>query len=244
MVKLLFCRKHRKYYAWGGSGDFHCEFGTLRKKDLDAAGDGGPVTSTTGAVFRIITRRFADQYGKLQRLAQIISPKDAGHIISVVGNDYTRVLDCGTGSGALSIFLAQMNKEAQIFSVDIREDHLAHAKKNVDAFGLSNISFIHHDIYTGIPEKGIDLLTLDIPEPYRIVPFLKESLVPGAFMVVYVPSANQVLDFVNALDDRFFVIKTVEIMERFWNVGGKVLRPSTHGAQHTGFLVFARYIGS
>src|SRR3989338_771531 len=234
MVKLLFCKEQKKYYPWDESGDFHCNFGTLRKADLDAAGEGGTVTSTTGVVFHVITQRFSDKYAKLRRLAQIINPKDAGHILSVVGNDYRRVLDCGAGSGALSVLLAQVNKDAHIYSVDIREDHLAHAKKNALAFGLSNISFIHHDIYTGIPEKNIDLLTLDIPEPYKVVPFFKESLVPGAFIVVYVPNANQVLDFVNALDDSYFVIKVVEIMERFWNVGGKVLRPSSLGAQHTG----------
>lgn len=241
-MKLLFSKKYRKYYTWDQKGDFHCDKGMIKKDVLDKLKSGEPAITNKDVEFRIMDQHFSDKYSKLKRLAQIINPKDAGHIIATVGNDYKRVLDCGAGSGALSIFLAKMNSKAKIFSMDIREDHLEHAKKNVKEFGMKNVEFLLGDIYEGIPKKKLDLVTLDVPEPYRVVKYLKDVCNHGAYIVGYSPCTNQVLDFVNELGDEFFVVKVVEIQERFWEAGGRKIRPASLGAQHSGFLTFVRYL--
>lgn len=241
-LRLLFSKKYNKYFVWQGLSDFHCDKGHITKDALSNAKIGDIVKTNMGVEFKVLEQTFFDRYKKIKRLAQIITLKDAAHIISVVGNDYKRALDCGTGSGALSIFLAKMNSKAKIFSVDNRKEHIDHAKANVESFGMKNIEFIEQDIYLGIPKNKLDLITLDIPEPHKVVPFLKKSLNHGAFVVSYSPCTNQVLEFVNSLDDDFFLIKVVELMERHWDAGGRVIRPSTLGPQHTGFLVFVRYM--
>jgi tRNA (adenine57-N1/adenine58-N1)-methyltransferase catalytic subunit len=236
-MKLLYSKKLNRNYVWDEKGDFHCDKGHIKKDVLLSAKIGDMVKTNMDFEFRILEQTFMDKYRKIKRLAQIITPKDAAHIISIVGNDYKRVLDCGSGSGALSIFLAKLNPKAKIYSMDNREDH-----KNVEIFELKNVEFIFGDIYEGIPKSKLDLVTLDVPEPNKVVPFLKKSLNHGAFVVSYSPCTNQVLEFVNALDDDFIIVKSVEIMERYWDVGGRVIRPSTLGPQHTGFLTFARYL--
>lgn len=241
---LLFSKKFRKNHVYKGSGDFHSDKGTIKEDVLLNAKPGDELITSTGAKYVYLEEKFSDHYSKLKRLAQIINPKDAGHIIGVVGNDYKRAFDCGAGSGALSIFLAKMNPKAKIFSMDIREDHLNHAKKNAEEFGMKNIEFMQGSIYDGIPKNKIDLLTLDVPEPYKVIPHFDESLEPGAFIVTYVPCTNQVLEFVNNLGDNCYVLKIVEINERYWEAGGKKIRPSTLGPQHTAFMVFVRYLGT
>ena len=244
-MKLLFSKKLDKYYSWNETGDFNCDKGQIKKEVLLKAKVGDVVKTNMDVDFRVLVPSFQDKYVKLKRLAQIITPKDAGHIISVVGNDFKRALDCGVGSAGLTIFLAKMNSKAKIFAVDIRDDHFEHAKNNVGLFGLKNVEFIKADIYEGIPKNKLDLLTLDVAEPFRVVPHLKKALNHGAIIVSYSPCTNQVLDFVNALNaesDDFFIMKVVEISERYWDVGGRVIRPSTMGAQHTGFLTFVRYL--
>jgi len=243
-LKLLFSKKYERPFVWNEQGDFCTDSGVIKKDVLLNAKAGELLKTNKDVEFKIINGTFSDKYFRLKRLAQVINPKDAGHIISVVGNDYKRVIDCGVGSAGLTVFLAKLNPKAKIFAVDVREDHIEHSKKNVESFDLKNVKFIKADIYEGIPENKIDLLILDVPEPFKVVPHMKKSLSHGAYIVSYSPCTNQVLEFVNAFlgDDDFIMIKTVELQERYWDVGGRVIRPSTVGSQHTGFLTFVRYL--
>jgi tRNA (adenine57-N1/adenine58-N1)-methyltransferase catalytic subunit len=242
MLKLLFSKKYERPFVWNEQGDFCSDSGVIKNDVLLNAKPGEILLTNKSVEFKIIDGTFADQYTRLKRLAQVINPKDAGQIISVVGNDYKRVIDCGVGSAGLTVFLAKMNPKAKIFAIDNRDDHIEHSKKNVELFDLKNVEFIKADIYEDVPVNKIDLFILDVPEPFKVVPHFVKTLSHGAYIVSYSPCTNQVLDFVNALSEDFMLIKVVEIQERFWDVGGRVIRPSSIGAQHTGFLTFVRYL--
>lgn len=56
-----------------------------------------------------------------------------------------RVLDIGTGSGAIAISLAKNSINSEIVAVDISEDALSVARGNAKLNGV-DISFMHHDI--------------------------------------------------------------------------------------------------
>ena len=69
----------------------------------------------------------------MPRAAQIIYPKDIGHILLAADIfPGVKVLESGIGSGALSI--AMIRAGAQIFGYEVREDFANRAEKNVVNF--------------------------------------------------------------------------------------------------------------
>lgn len=73
-------------------------------------------------------------------------------------------LDLCTGSGCLAILMAQVFDEAEIDAVDISQDALAVAKKNVDDYQLSHrIHLIHSDMFDGVSGKRYDLIVSNPP---------------------------------------------------------------------------------
>ena len=74
------------------------------------------------------------------------------------------ILELCTGSGCLSIMLADAFPHAQIDAVDISADALAVAKLNVDAYELQDrITLIESDLYTELPNKKYDLIITNPP---------------------------------------------------------------------------------
>ena len=150
--------------------------------------------------------------------------------------------DAGAGSGALSCFLAAIAKE--VVTYDIREDFIKVVKANIEFLGLKNIKIKHKDIYNETDEEDIDVVTLDVPEPWKALDNVSKALKPGGFLVSYSPSIPQVADFVNDVrkNTDFIYIKTVEITEREWEVEERKVRPKSRGLGHSGFLSFARKV--
>lgn len=74
------------------------------------------------------------------------------------------ILELCTGSGCLSIMLADAFPNAQIDAVDISADALAVAKINLDTYDLHDrITLIESDLYTRLPNKKYDLIITNPP---------------------------------------------------------------------------------
>ena len=118
--------------------DFHTQYGFIKKEDLKKAKEGDLLKSNTSREFFVFNPSFIDLYRKIKRDAQIIPLKDIGLIIAETGiNKESRILDAGSGSGALACFLAGIAKE--VVTYEIREDFIEIVKSNVDFLGLKNI---------------------------------------------------------------------------------------------------------
>lgn len=66
------------------------------------------------------------------------------------GTDYNNgstVLEVGCGVGAQTRILAKRNPRASIYSMDISEESLRHAREITDREGITNVEFIHSDIF-------------------------------------------------------------------------------------------------
>ncbi|MBI4738126.1 methyltransferase domain-containing protein [Candidatus Woesearchaeota archaeon] len=230
--------KQGSYFVDDTSRDFHTQHGIIKKMDLQK---GGRVLSDRGKEFSVFDASFIDSYRRIKRLAQIIPLKDLGFILAKTGvGSKSVVVEAGSGSGALSIFFARHVKH--VISYDIEADHQDVAKQNAARLGIVNITFKPGSIYEKIDEKNVDLVCLDVPEPWSAVVTAKGALKQGGFLVSYSPAITQVADFVNAVagDPDFVHLKTVEVIEREWEIDGRKVRPTSKSIIHSGFLSFAR----
>src|SRR3989338_8577140 len=217
--KILITKQVRKFYARDLSQDLHTQYGFIKKEDLKRAKEGDLLKSNTNREFYIFTPQFIDLYKKIRRDAQIIPLKDIGFIIAETGiNRSSKVLDAGSGSGALACFLAATAKE--VITYEIREDFIEIVKSNIEFLGLRNIKIKNNDIYNEVDDKNIDVAVLDVPEPWKALESCSKALKPGGFLASYSPSVPQVADFVNDVrkNESFVYLKTAEIIEREWEV--------------------------
>ena len=241
IIKILITRQGKKFYAKNLDEDLHTQYGFIKKDDLKKAKDGDLLKSNTNKEFLVFTPSFIDLYRKIKRDAQIIPLKDIGLIIAETGiSKESRVLDAGSGSGALACFLASIAKE--VVTYEIRHDFIEIVKENVDFLKLKNLKLKNKNIYNEIDDRNFDVVILDLPEPWNALDNCSKALKIAGFLVSYSPSVPQVADFVNVIrkNESFVYLKTVEITEREWEVEERRVRPKSKGIGHSGFLSFAR----
>lgn len=240
--KEVVVSKPRYYYVGDITKDFHTSEGLITKKDLKKK-DGSIVKTNTNKEFVIFASDFSDDYRRIKRIPQIIPIKDIGIIISETGISKTsRILDAGTGSGAVACLLGHLSKE--VVSYDIKKEHVDIAKQNVKMLGLKNVKIKNKDIYRDVDETDMDLFVLDVPEPWNAIRSAEKGLKIGGYLVSYSPTIPQVMDFVNTISNnpKFIILKTIELIERKWDVYQRKVRPKSAGIGHSGFLTFIRKI--
>src|SRR5206468_7654272 len=117
-------------------GIYHTHSGTLPHDALLGRSEGVRVETSKGMVMMAFRPRFADFVLKMPRGAQVIYPKDLGPILVYADiHPGARVLEAGTGSGALTIALCRATgPEGRVVSYDLRTDHRDQATENVEAF--------------------------------------------------------------------------------------------------------------
>ena len=241
MVRVVVDSRGRKYLFQ--DKDVHTKDGFVKKEVVAQAEAGDVLETNLGKTMTVLDASFLDLYKKIKRGAQVIPLKDVGALVAEVGlsPDWT-VVDAGAGSGALCCFLAHLVPKGKVHTYDVREDHLKIVQHNIEFLGLKNIAAKLHDIYTGIPVKKVDLITLDVPEPWEVIKHAEKALNVGGWLVSYSPCVPQVGDFVDAVKESsslsFF--KTIEILQRDWEFHRRKQRPMTQQIGHSGFLTFCR----
>lgn len=241
MQKILITQGNKKFIVKDEDKDVHTNYGMILSSDIKNSKPGDVVKSNKGYEFMVSETAFIDLYRKIKRNAQIIPQKDIGLIITETGmTKESTVLETGAGSGGLGCFLAKVCKK--IYSYEIREDFFKIVKGNIEFLGIDNMVLKHRDAKLGFDEKDIDIVILDLPEPWELVSQAKDALKIGGFLVSYSPSVPQVMDFVEKLDENFTYIKTSEILEREWEINKRKVRPKSQSIGHSGFLSFARRI--
>src|SRR3989344_5129220 len=105
-AKMIINKQGKKFLVKGTNEDLHTQFGFFKKTDLGKK-SGCKILSNTKNEFTVFEPYFMDLYRKIRRIAQIIPLKDIGLIIAETGvNAKSKVIDAGSGSGALACFLA------------------------------------------------------------------------------------------------------------------------------------------
>lgn len=176
-----------------------------------------------------------------ERKTQIIYPKDAFYIAFKLGIDRTsKVLEFGTGSGALCAVLSKLAGEVHTYEV-VEEFHRL-AQKNLGKFHLGeNVRFHLGDFLEAKVERGsFDAAFVDVKEPIPYLEKLYFSLKDGSAVGFLLPTTNQVVDLLKALEGRFSNVEVVEIMVRSYKTVPERFRPEDTMVGHTAYLLFAR----
>lgn len=196
--------------------------------------------------FWILAPSLQDKLQGLNRLAQIILPRDAAHILMNCSIESGQtVLEAGIGSGSLTIALATaVAPNGKVISYDIREDFIEHAMKNIKKAGLEQyVKAKLKDVTKKIDEKDLDAVILDIPNPWNAVKHAWKALKIGGYFCSYSPLISQVEKTVKELEKNSFIeMKTFENIQREMIVSPHGTRPSFDMLGHTGYLTFARKV--
>lgn len=240
MKILLDQQTGKKYLVKDSSQDFHTSSGSISKKDLAKE---GLVKSNTGKSFIIFNANFPDIMEQLHRGPQVMLAKDIGLILAKTGlNKDSVVVDAGGGSGALSLSLANVCQQITVY--ENNPEHHRILMKNIALLGFQNIKVKQEDVYKGIIEKELDLITLDLPEPWKVIIPAEKALKVGGFVVAYSPQINQIKQFIDSTKStKIKVLETVELLERKWKIEEKIMRPEHEMLGHTGFLCWGRKLG-
>ena len=210
------------------------------------------VKTSTGINFKIYKPTYKEFVLLMKRGPQIIYPKDVAQIVleSNIHNS-SKVLEIGSGSGALTLYLYTLLKNTGVlYSLDSSRINQRRADKTISRYisTLSDenkdITFINEELinfkYNTLNEK-IDAIITDVPEPWEF--FTNNKIENSVSWVSYLPSMTQVMRMNDLLKQQQFQdIEVKEIILRDWVIDEKVVRPSNKLVSHTGFLISARYI--
>lgn len=90
---------------------------------------------------------------------------------------WPRVLDLGTGSGAIAVTIACEHPEAAVVAVDVSPAALAVARENADRLG-GKVGFIESDWFSALGDEAFDLIVANPPYVAARDPHLLQDGLP------------------------------------------------------------------
>jgi len=242
---LLGLGQRRTYMVKAEAGkSFHTHKGYIKLDDLIGRDYGSSIASSLNVEFTIMKPLLTDYIMKSARQTQINYPKDVALIVIFSGiGPGSRVVEAGTGTGALTTALAHYVKpDGKVFSYDVRAEFQKTAERNLVRAGL--IDFVElkiKDVTLGIDETDVDAVILDMAVPWLVVSHAYTALAPCGTIVSFSPTIDQVIKTVETLKEGGFVnVETVECLMRGMQVERGKTRPHTLMTAHTGYITYAR----
>ena len=176
---------------------------------------------------------------------QILYADDCAIACSTAGiGSGMKVGEAGTGSGALTSFLAWHTlPNGHVYSFDINEEHLRNAKKNIELTGLKNVTFLVHDVKEEITLPPLDAFFLDFSDPFNAIENISKVITGGGHLVCFVPNWGQVEQTVNKIDvnPHLALQEIFEVTRRNFvvNPTKHIMRPSFRSIVYSGILIHA-----
>lgn len=184
----------------------------------------------------------------VKRSTQIIYPKDAGYLILKLGiKEGMKVLEIGTGSGAMTLVLAHfVGDSGKVYTYEERAEFTKRAEALIKEFNLEHrVCFHTINIECGIKEKDFDAALIDLKEPERYLRDTVNLLSCGAAFGIVVPTTNQVCAVIQECET--LSVSSIDICEVFirkYRVNAERLRPQDVMVGHTAYLITGRKIKS
>jgi len=224
----------------------HTHKGYLQIGKLIGKPFGSAIQSSLGVTFYALKPLIRDRVAKTVRKTQVMYPKDIGYLLIRTGIGPGKlVIEAGTGSGALTIALAEHVKpDGRVYSFDVNPKFQSIAASNINRAGLlPYVELINKDVAEGFDVQEVDAVILDMATPWLIVSNAYDALVGSGVFASFSPTIEQVMKTVSALKShRFVEIETIELMLRRITVEPNRTRPETLMIGHSGYLTTARKV--
>ena len=237
---LIFLRK---------SETFHSDRGWITHDSVIGQPEGSWVRSSMGLRYLALRPTLAEFVLEMPRGAQVIYPKDLAMIL-FWADVYPgcRVLEAGTGSGALTLALLRaVGPEGRVITYEQRDEFARRALANIHmrAGEVTNLVMRLGPVEEGVgDEEPVDRVVLDLPEPWKLTEAIARVLRPGGIFLSYVPTIIQSHQTTEALNRErtWALVETFETLVRPWNIEGTSVRPFHRMVAHTGFITVARRV--
>jgi tRNA (adenine57-N1/adenine58-N1)-methyltransferase len=183
---------------------------------------------------------------KSERRTQIVYPKDLGFIAARTGlKNGSKVLEIGTGSAALTTFMASIVKpNGHVYTFDVNREFIAIAKRNLEKAQIFDyVTIYEHDPHQGIEIEDADIAVVDLGDPWTIVDQVHDALKGSGAFAAICPTVNQLENTATKLKVSGYIdIDCVELMIRNMEARQGMTRPSMRMIGHTTYLIFARKV--
>ncbi len=224
--------------------EYQTHHGVLQHSQIIGKGWGATVETHLGYAYMILPPSLDDLVRDIQRVTQIVYPKEIGHILMKMNiGPGTRLVEAGTGSGGLTLALARMvQPHGHVYTYEVRPEIQAVAQKNLARLGLEPyVTFKVRDIAEGLDETALDAAILDVREPWLYLEQVRRALRGGGFLVCLVPTVNQVGVLLRNLEMQAYgFVEVEELLVRPYKAVAARLRPYDRMVAHTAYMIFAR----
>src|SRR3990170_1538110 len=169
----------------------HSMHGILSHDEVIGAAWGCQVETHLGKRFTLLQPALDDLLRDIERNTQVIYPKDIGYILLNLGiGPGSRVLEAGTGSGALTVAMAHaVGPQGHVFSYERRAEVQAMARRNLERLGLAErVTLVMGDIADGFAQTDVPAIFLDLPTPEFYLQQVRAALQDGGFFGSLLPT--------------------------------------------------------
>ena len=246
-VLFYFNRSKKWLVRISKNESLHTHIGVIRHADAIGKEFGSRVITNKDKYVYLIRPTTYDYVMKIQHGTQIVYPKDLGYIVARAGiQSGQKILEVGTGSGALTSFIASIVKSyGHVYTFDVNEDFIKIAAKNIQKAGVSKyVTQYNMDLKTAEevpPLPEMDVALIDLGDPWEVIPQVRQMLKGSGAVFAICPTMNQLERLTACLVQNEFtdiestehIIRTIEARE------GKT-RHAFQGIGHTTYLCFAR----
>jgi tRNA (adenine57-N1/adenine58-N1)-methyltransferase len=243
---LLYQDSRRQWITTASKQRFHTHKGYVDLDKLLGMRYGEVVKTSKGLTLSVFKPRIMDMVLSFDRPTQILYPKDIAYAIYQLGlRPRDTVLEVGTGSGAMTVSIAQaVWPDGHVHTYEMRPEFAEAAKINIAKTGLGDVITQHlKDPSEDFDERNVAAVVVDLGDPWKMAGPAYRSLMPGGMLAAFTPTTNQLEKLVASLrENGFLVVESVElILREIRGESGKV-RPETRMIGHTAYITIARKV--